>query len=137
MLEIEKSQPVMVTSIEQLKQYNRGQIVELPPFAEGQPFYARLQRPSLMKMVKNGDIPNSLVVKANELFANRALNDTKNIGMLTELLEVFEVFADAVFLEPTYKEIKEAGITLTDQQLIFIFSYAQEGVKQLENFRTK
>lgn len=28
-----------VTSIEELKEYARGQFTELPPFAEGQPFF--------------------------------------------------------------------------------------------------
>ena len=33
-----------VTSIEDLKKYARGTIVELPCFAEGQPFVARLNK---------------------------------------------------------------------------------------------
>ena len=33
-----------VTSIEELKQYSNGTVVELPCFAEGQPFVARFQR---------------------------------------------------------------------------------------------
>ena len=32
-----------VTSISQLNEYAKGQLVELPSFGEGQPFFARLR----------------------------------------------------------------------------------------------
>ena len=63
-----KKATATVTSIEELKQYSNGTVVELPCFAEGQPFVARLKRPSLLGMVKQGKIPNTLLVRANELF---------------------------------------------------------------------
>ena len=42
---------------------------------------------------------------------------------------------EATFVEPSYNEMKEAGIKLTDEQLIFIFDYSQNGVKALDSFR--
>ena len=63
-----KKREVNVTSIEDLKNYASGTVVEMPPFAEGQPLIARLKRPSILGMAKQGKIPNTLLVKANELF---------------------------------------------------------------------
>ena len=34
-----------------------------------------------------------------------------------------------------YKELKSAGIELTDDQITTIFQFTQQGVKALENFR--
>ena len=66
-----------VTSFESLQEYAKGQIVELPPFAEGQPFVARLVRPSLLDMVSDGTIPNPLIASANKLFAMRVIPSSK------------------------------------------------------------
>ena len=57
-----------VTSIEELKKVAFGEVVELPSFVQGVPFYARLKRPSMLAMTKSGRIPNELLVEANKLF---------------------------------------------------------------------
>ena len=126
-----------VTSIEELKEYSSGSIVRLPDFAEGRPFYARLTRPSMMEMVKEDTIPNDLLVKANELFTSRAINavTVTDKKMMQEMLSVFECICAAAFVEPTWQEIKEAGIKLTDQQYMFVFRYSQQGVEALGSFR--
>lgn len=134
-VEVNREQ-LVVTSIEQLKQYAQGEVIELPPFAPTQPFVAKLKRPSLLAMAKNGKIPNELLVKTNELFMNdgTAVNASDD-NMLKEIFSVIDTIAGEVFVQPTYKEIKEAGIQLTDEQMLFIFNYTQTGVKNLENFR--
>lgn len=126
-----------ITSIDELKKVANGAIVELPPFAEGTTFCAKLKRPSLLNMVKQGKIPNALLVRANELFVQTGGLDPEEENMMEEMFEVIELIANETFVEPTYKEIKEAEIELTDEQLMFIFSYAQQGVKALESFRTE
>ena len=126
-----------VTSIKDLREYAKGAVVELPEFAEGQPFVARLKRPSIMDMARSGKIPNALLVRANELFTNSAGLNPNEENMMSELMDVMESIAAEAFVEPTYQEIKESGITLTDQQLMAVFNYTQNGVKALENFRTE
>lgn len=126
-----------ITSINELKKVANGVIVELPPFAEGTTFYAKLKRPSLLGMVKQGKIPNTLLVRANELFVQSGGLDPEEENMMQEMFDVIDLIANETFVEPTYKEIKDAGIELTDEQLMFIFSYAQQGVKALESFRTE
>ncbi len=123
-----------VTSIQELQEYQKGQFVRLPDFAEGMPFYARLKRPSLLMLVKNGQIPNSLLLTANKLFNNKGMDD-KDKGSMKDTLEVLETICKATFIEPSYEDMKNAGIELTDEQLIAVFSYTQNGVKALDSFR--
>lgn len=122
-----------VTSIQDLIEYQKGQYVRLPDFAEGMPFYARLKRPSLLALVKSGKIPNRLIITANKLFNGKGM-DEKDEGSMSDVLEIFDCLCDATFVEPSYSEMKEAGIELTDEQYLAIFNYTQQGVKALERF---
>jgi hypothetical protein len=126
-----------IISFEELKNISKGSVVELPPFAEGQSFVARLKRPSMFVLAKEGKIPNSLLTQANSLFENGVANsfDSLDEDMLKKCFDIFDVICEASFVEPTYSEIKEAGIELTDEQYMFVFGYAQNGVRQLESFR--
>ena len=133
-----KVEGLQITSIDELKSYANGTVVELPSFSEGQPFVARLKRPSLLGMVKQGKIPNTLLVRANELFVQTGAGfDVEEENMMEQVFDVLDLMAGETFVEPTYKEIKEARIQLTDEQLMFIFNYAQQGVRALESFRTE
>lgn len=122
-----------VTSISQLNEYAKGQLVELPSFGEGQPFFARLRRPSMLALAKSGKIPNSLLATANRMFDSNL--DTKNENMLKDFYTVIETILEAAFVEPTYQEIKDAGVQLSDDQMIFVFNYTQQGVRVLDQFR--
>lgn len=122
-----------VTSISQLNEYAKGQLVELPSFGEGQPFFARLRRPSMLALAKSGKIPNSLLATANRMFDSSL--DTKNENMLKDFYTVIETILEAAFVEPTYQEIKDAGVQLSDDQMIFVFNYTQQGVRVLDQFR--
>lgn len=123
-----------VTSLEALKSYSMGQLVELPSFAEGQSFVARLKRPSMLALVRSGRIPNSLLQSANTLFINGTM-DESNKSAMSDVMDILDTICDACFVEPTYQQIKDAGIQLTDDQMMFVFSYSQRGVKALEPFR--
>ncbi len=122
-----------VTSIQDLVSYSKGQIVRLPDFAEGQPFVARLKRPSLLALAKSGKIPNSLLQTANSLFAGRGVDEKKE-SALKDLFSVIDAICEACFVEPSYREIKKSGVELTDEQQMFIFNYSQEGTKALDRF---
>lgn len=123
-----------VTPISTLVEYNRGEVVALPPFRAGCPFIARLRRPSMLMLAKSGKIPNSLIKSANKLFNGKGVDDS-NDNSMQDAFDVFEVLCEASFVEPTYAELKQAGIELTDEQYTAVFSYTQQGAKALEPFR--
>lgn len=124
-----------ITPLSDLKEYSNGELVELPPFAEGKPFVARIKRPSMMVLMKTGKIPNSLLLAANSLFIGDNSDAKMDEDFYKDVLGVIEIVAEASFVEPLWRDIKEAGIELTDEQYTFIFNYTQSGVKALEPFR--
>lgn len=125
-----------VTTVSDLEKYAKGTIVQLPEFGEGQPFVARMRRPSMLALVKSGKIPNSLLIPANELFQSGVGSyDADNKDSLKQVFEVIDVIIEASLIEPSYAQVKQIGIELTDEQRIAIFSYSQQGVKALESFR--
>lgn len=126
-----------ITSIEELKHYAEGEIIELPSFSESQPFVVRMKRPSMLALVKAGKIPNSLLGSANQLFASdtEAMFDESNDKALSETFDIIDIMCEAAFLEPTFEQIKSAGIELTDDQYMFVFNYCQNGVRALQGFR--
>lgn len=127
---------IKVTSIDQLKIMSGGEVVKLPPFIQGQDFYAKLRRPSMLKLVQSGQIPNSLLRTANMLFSGGVNEELdRDDEFMKDLFDLIDVLAGAVFVEPSWSELKQAEIELTDEQYMFIFNYTQEGVKQLEPFR--
>lgn len=126
-----------VTSIADLKSYAQGQIVELPPFAEGMPFVARLRRPSMLFLAKTGQIPNTLLTKAGQLFnGGGASLDSDDTNMLSDVYDIAMVVIKASLVSPTIDEIHDAGLELSDDQIMAIFNYTQGGIKALEQFRS-
>lgn len=127
---------IRITSIDELKAMSGGEIVKLPPFAQGQDFYAKLRRPSMLKLVQSGKIPNSLLRTANMLFSGGVDKELdRDDEFMKDMFDLIDVLAGAVFVEPSWSELKRAGIELTDEQYMFIFNYTQEGVKAVEPFR--
>lgn len=125
-----------VTSIHDFIKQSQGEVVELPGFTS-ETVFVKLKRPSLLGLVKQGKIPNALLTRTNELFSGDAGIDPTDDNMMAELSEVLELIAGESFVEPTYQEIKDAGVELTDEQLMAVFNYSQKGVKGLESFRTE
>lgn len=127
---------INVTTFDDLKTYARGQLVELPPFAEGQPFNAYMRRPSMLAMMKSGKIPNALLNAANSLFTGTHQQVAQeDEDTYKEVFQITELLADAALVNPSLKQVQEAGLELTDDQYMYIFNYTQRGVKALENFR--
>ena len=130
------SEAMQVTTIFDLQTYSKGTLVRFPDFAEGQPFVARVRRPSMLVLAKQGKIPNSLLNSANELFNKGGGGmDADNENMLSDIYNICEIICESALKEPTYQQIKDAGLELSDDQLMAIFNYTQTGIKALESFR--
>ena len=130
-----------VCTLEDLKRVFGGEIVDLPGFSAEMPvFTVRLRRPSFMAMVKNGKIPNELLTEANALFtkgtggmASSSVDDPK---MMQNMFTILDALCEAAFVEPTYEDIRSSGVELTDEQLLAVFNYTQNGVDALKQFHT-
>lgn len=135
--QMQQHQPTTnVTSMTDLKRYAAGQVVELPPFADGMPFIARLRRPSMLFLAKTGQIPNTLLSKAGQLFNGGGAGfDADDTNMLSDVYDIVMVVINAALVSPTIDEIHEAGLELADDQIMAIFNYTQGGIKALESFR--
>lgn len=128
--------PMNITTFADLQSYAAGTIVRFPDFAEGQPFVARVRRPSMLVLAKQGKIPNTLLAAAGELFSKGGAGmDADSENMLSDVYGICEVIARASLIQPTYDEIQQAGMELSDDQIMAIFNYTQNGVKALESFR--
>ena len=128
--------PMTITTLADLQSYAVGTVVRFPDFAEGQPFVARVRRPSMLVLAKQGKIPNTLLTAAGELFSKGGAGmDADNENMLSDVYGICEVIARASLVQPTYDEIQQAGMELSDDQIMAIFNYTQNGVKALESFR--
>lgn len=133
---------MQVTSLEQLKNIKLNDVVELPSFDDGTPFIAELKKPNMMMLMANGSIPNNLLNVAMDIFkdnktkevVDKALNNPKDFQVLTNLLVVL---AEACLVKPSYKQLKDLGIELNENQLSAILTYSQGGLKALETFRIK
>lgn len=125
-----------ITSFESLKEYAKGTEVELPSFSEGQPLVALLRRASLLNLVRENKIPNKLHAVVTKMFKGDSKNDITLDG-LKENTELMEIVARDVLVEPTFEQIENAGLKLTEEQLLAIFNFSQSGVTKLETFRTE
>ena len=123
-----------ITSISDIMKYTSGTIVRLPDFADGQEFVAKVKRPSMLYLMKSGKIPNTLLNQATALFKSGA-GSLGKASTVEDLYEIMEIILEEALVQPSYKEIKEAGIILSDDQIMAIYSYTQNGIKALENFR--
>lgn len=127
--------PMNVTSLADLQRYSQGTVVRFPDFNEGQHFIAKVRRPSLLMMAKSGQIPNSLLTSAGDLFTNGAGNKNANEDTLSQMYDVCRLVCKACLLQPTLDEIEAAGMELSDDQIMAIFNFSQVGVKALDSFR--
>ena len=130
---------MQVTSLEQLKNIKVTDIVNLGCFEDGTELIAEVKKPNLMQLMVEGKVPNTLMSTAMGMFkngsgeiVNKAIDD---VDSLKDLVGMMQVFAEASLVNPTYAQIKEIGLSLTEKQLIGILQFAQGGVKALENFR--
>lgn len=123
-----------ITNLDQLKEIAKGDIISLPGFKADIPFNVRVKRVSMLSLVRCGTIPNSMLSAAEELFYGKKASKSVDMKQLTD---VMFVMAESALIEPSIKTLKELGLNLTDEQLVALFNYTQEGLKSLEKFRTE
>lgn len=125
-----------ITSLEELKEIAKGEVIELPGFNE-KPFVVRAKRPSLLNLVSSGAIPNELLTTAYSIFNGRTVTGKQEAVSMKETNDLLRIVAEKALIEPTLKQIEEAGLELTDLQLLELYNYSQQGVRALQSFREK
>lgn len=125
----------MVTKIEDFVKMAGGSEIELPGFESGEQVTVRVKRPSLMDMAKNGRIPNPLLGTAAELFKNGVTKPISDGESFKAMSEVIMMEVKEALVEPSYEELEEAGVKLTDMQMFYIHDFVQNGVNALKMFR--
>lgn len=120
-----------ITSLDILKEKAKGEMVELPGWDE-ENLVCRVKRVSILGLASKGSIPNSLLTAATKVFTSKVDTNTS----LKEICDVMKVIARETLVNPTYEQIEECGLTLTDEQLTALLNYSQQGVRALEKFRT-
>ena len=123
-----------IASVSDIAKAASGEIITLPGYSSGDYINIKVRRPSLMEMAATGKIPNPLIDAAARLFTD-GIDKQKDGESFTELSSVMICVAKAALVEPTYKQLEEAGVSLTDQQLMFLYHYITSGVDALRPFR--
>nr|WP_236900451.1 esterase [Clostridium estertheticum] len=127
-----RSEKMEVTNLEQLKKMAEADILELPRFKKDIPFNVKVKRVSLLNLISKGVIPNTLLSAAEELFYGK--KSSKSVD-LKEMTKVMFILAEIALVEPSIKDLDSVGLELTDEQIVAIFNYTQEGIKEIEPFR--
>ncbi|AKA70132.1 hypothetical protein [Clostridium scatologenes] len=122
-----------ITNLKELQEMAKGDVVQLPPFKNDIPFCARVRQASMLNLVQKGIIPNSLLSAAEEVFYGKQSSKGK-VDMI-QMAKLMFTMAENTLIEPSIKDINEAGLELTDMQLIDLFNYTQKGVEGLKSFR--
>lgn len=118
---------------EKLTELAQGTEIELPGFAAEETISVRLRRPSLMLLAAEGKIPNTLLASVEDLFEK----GDKNTVSFKERAEIFRIVAMTSLVSPSWEELQNAGVNLTDLQLLYIYNFSQTGVDTLRRFREK
>lgn len=118
---------------EKLTELAQGTEIELPGFAAKETISVRIRRPSLMLLAAEGKIPNTLLASVEDLFEK----GDKNTVSFKERAEIFRIVAMASLVSPSWEELQNAGVNLTDLQLLYIYNFSQTGVDALRRFREK
>lgn len=106
----------------------------LPGWVPGEDFVCRLRRPTLTGMTAAvGFVPNPLMPVVASLF----LPTGKKIDAIPQdqQSKAMQAMARYALVEPTFDEITEAGLELTDQQYAAIYAFALGGAAALDRFR--
>ena len=122
-----------ITKIADIRSLGAEDVVELSGWDET-PFVCRLRRVSLYEMIGSGCVPNPLIPVVRDLFMGMSKALEKDLTDADDV-KAFLTIARCAMMEPSYQELQEAGIQLTDRQVLEIFFYATRGPRSLAAFR--
>lgn len=100
----------------------------------GEPVTVRVKRPNFYHLLARGAVPNPLIPVVQKMFVH-GLDVHDVAGADGEFARALLVIAEETLAEPTMEQLRDAGIELTDDQLLEIMIYATSGARALAAFR--
>lgn len=95
----------------------------------------RVKKPNFYTLLANNAIPNPLLPEMQKLFVRRQVAEEHAKGT-QDFAKALIHIAKACLVEPSYAQLEEAGVELTDDQLLEICMYATLGPELLRTFRS-
>ncbi|PZN08277.1 MAG: hypothetical protein DIU69_10305 [Bacillota bacterium] len=127
-----------VITLEQIRERARGEVIEIPDWDGRGTIKVRARKIDITPIVlRAGIIPNSLKVKAQEVFEGEAPKRLKADEFdleMEKLIPALDAIVKEALVEPKYEDI-QAILPLTLMQKLAIFRYVTKEVQQLESFR--
>lgn len=119
--------------LEKTAQRYGAQSIEIHDWDGSSMIEVRARRPGLYNMASMGFIPNPLLGAMQAMFSGSTAQinavDAKKQG------ECLTAIARYALVEPTMAQITEAGLELTDQQLLELYQFALAGPVRYAAFR--
>lgn len=127
-----------VITLDEIRARARGEVIKIPDWDGRGTIKVRVRKIDLTPfLLQSGMVPNSLKVKAQEVFEGRAPRkaNVDDIELeMQKLIPTLDAIAKEALVEPTYEQITEI-LPLTLSQKLAILKYVTEEVRQLEPFR--
>lgn len=126
------------------KSIDSGYQVEITGFrADEDPedsFPCVLKKIDLLAWLINGKVPNELSAAVEDLFnlskaKKKTVEEYNDIDQIREGYKLNEWIARESMVEPKFDDLKDAGIYLSQQQLLDIYIFQMNGVNALKQFR--
>ena len=120
-----------ILSIEKLREM-ACPVISIPDFTGEGKIKVRVQKPRLMAMAAQGQIPNYLMSVAMRM-TGAAKEQPKNPSM-KDIADAMELYCRACLVEPSYEEFKDI---MTDDQMQAIFDWATGDIQAMSTFRSE
>lgn len=126
------------------KSIESGYEVEITGFrADEDPedsFPCVLKKIDILAWLINGKVPNELTAAVEDLFnlskaKKKTVEEYNDIDQIREGYKLNEWIARESMVEPKFDDLKDAGIFLSQQQLLDIYVFQMNGVNALKQFR--
>lgn len=123
-----------ILNIEELRKMAHP-IIDIPGFSPGETIKVKVQQPNLLKMARNGTIPNALLNVAAVMTMGEKVQlkeDAPDEDKLKAMNDVIELYNRACLVEPSFDDFFDL---MTDAQKGHIFSWAIGQASDLNSFR--
>lgn len=120
-----------------LEKLKENALTELSlPTRDGSELKILVQEPSLVRMAKNGEIPNKLLGTVNEMILGKETENSEieSDDLVQNFSELVDIYCKATMVDPSYEEGFQY---LNDEQLNTILDFALRGIAEVEPFRKK